>query len=137
MQGAPRGATGTAFPGVPTRHAPSPAHPPAGTVARRTVAVPVVRDTVTQAVPPVVSRTAKAESLSPRHARADAGRTAPAHADQDATTPAVEDAAADAQVAAATTASADVDPPASAVARHTAFRGARTRVQAGAATRTG
>jgi len=137
LQGAPPVATGTAFPDVPIRHAPNHAHLLAVTDATTTVGAQDALGTVTQVVLPVVSQTAKEESQSHRPARADVARTVPGLVVQAAIIPAAEDAAAGAQEAAVTTASADVDLPASAVARHTAFRVARTRVQAGAATRTG
>ena len=52
----------TAFPDAQIQHAPNPAHPHAGTDATGTAVVPDVLGTVTQAVLPVVFRTAKVES---------------------------------------------------------------------------
>ena len=95
---------GTASRDAPTRHAHNHAHRHAVTDATGTAGAPDAPGTVTQVVPPVASRTAKAESLSPRPARADAARIALGLVDQAATTLAEEDVAAGAQVAVATTA---------------------------------
>ena len=96
---------GTASRDAPTRHAHNHAHRHAVTDATGTAGAPDAPGTVTQVVPPVASRTAKAESLSPRPARADAARTVQELVDRAATIPAAEDAAADAQETAAVTAS--------------------------------
>lgn len=137
MQDVPRVATETAFPDALIQHVPNLAHLHAGTDATTTAVVPDVLGTVTQAVLPVVFRTAKVESLSPRPARADAARTVQELVDQAATIPAAEDAAADAQETAAVTASVVAVLPASADARHTASLVVRTHAQVGAAILTG